>query len=456
MKTIITLLLFFLSIHFCNSQCWRVISAGKEHTLAIKTDGSLWAWGNNKYGQLGNGTIEKNYAPVQIGNETDWKYISAGDYHSAAIKEGGKLYTWGKNDSGQLGVGNTDNQLVPVQVSPTSVWVKVSAGGMHTMAIKSDHSLWGWGANIHGQLGNSVSSSELLPVQTGNKTNDWYQVSAGYTFTLAIKNTFTLFATGLNNYGQLGLGDNVGRNKFVQIGTKNNWINVVSGGFHAMALNAEGQLFAWGYNEHGQVGDGTVITSLCPVQIGQTDKWRTISCGKYHSAGITKDDILKVWGYNLNGLLGINSNIDQHFPVSVNSDTNWGIISLTNSNVILAIKKDNTLWACGYNTFGQYGNNGNNSVEIIKPVLNCNISTAVPIENNEDISVSPNPVNDYLYIKANTPSKPGGIAIYDLLGQKVISKEKFVSEINVQHLSSGMYIICIEVDDKVIQTKFIK
>ena len=151
-KTTFTFLLSFLLLSpAIHSQCWKVVTAGDYHTLAIKPDGTLWAWGGNGNGQLGDGTNISKCSPVQIGSASDWETIVAGDYHALAIKTDGSLWAWGDNSYGQLGDDTQENKNSPVQIGTATDWKSVVAGSLHSLAIKTDGTLWAWGWNGTGQ-----------------------------------------------------------------------------------------------------------------------------------------------------------------------------------------------------------------------------------------------------------------------------------------------------------------
>ncbi len=143
---------------------WEVVAAGFAHTVAIKTDGTLWAWGYNEYGQLGDGTWEDKNTPTQIGTDTDWEAVAAGDYHSLALKTDGTLWVWGNNGYGQLGDGTTVNKNIPTRIGIDTDWSAIAAGFYHTIALKSDDTLWAWGYNNYGQLGDGTAWKDS-PVQ---------------------------------------------------------------------------------------------------------------------------------------------------------------------------------------------------------------------------------------------------------------------------------------------------
>jgi alpha-tubulin suppressor-like RCC1 family protein len=159
---------------------WKQVATGQEYISAIKTDGSLWVWGNNVYGQFGNGTYGNIYSsPIQVGSLTNWKQVACGYYHTMAIKTDGTLWTWGYNTNGQLGNGTITHYSSPIQIGSLTNWKQVSCSGFNSAAIKTDGSLWAWGDDAYGQLGNGTSgNSYSSPIQIGSLTN-WKQVSIG-------------------------------------------------------------------------------------------------------------------------------------------------------------------------------------------------------------------------------------------------------------------------------------
>ncbi len=137
---------------------WISVDAGYGHTSALKSDGSIWAWGNNNSGQLGDGTLIEKIAPVRIGNSLDWKILTAGYYHTLGVKQDGTLWAWGENENGQLGDGSRIDRLIPKQIGSDVNWINADAGAFHTLALKIDGSLWAWGYNLKGQLGDGVTT----------------------------------------------------------------------------------------------------------------------------------------------------------------------------------------------------------------------------------------------------------------------------------------------------------
>ena len=140
------------------------IAAGDDHTIALRSNGTLWAWGWNGYGQVGDGTTTDRHSPVQIGSDTNWVAIAAGDWHTIALKSNGTLWSWGSNGLGQLGDGTTTNKNRPVQIGSDPTWVAIAGGYYHTIALKSNGTLWAWGWNGYGQLGDGTNIDKNSPV----------------------------------------------------------------------------------------------------------------------------------------------------------------------------------------------------------------------------------------------------------------------------------------------------
>jgi len=284
------------------------VSAGIWHTLAIKTDGSLWAWGANWYGQLGDGTITRKSTPVKVMDNV--KSVSAGSQHTLAIKIDGSLWAWGYNKYGQLGNGTYTYWETPIKVMDNVV--SISAGGNHTLAIKTDDSLWAWGDNIYGQLG--IGDGTIFDKNTPSKVMDNVaSVSAGTNHTLAIKTDGSLWAWGESSCGQLGIGTNT--NKWAPVKVMENVVSVSAGGHHTLAIKNDGSLWVWGNNWYGQLGDGTVTIKFKPIKI--MDNVVSISAGSYHTLAIKNDGSLLAWGYNGDGQLGDGTTVDKWTPIKV-------------------------------------------------------------------------------------------------------------------------------------------
>jgi alpha-tubulin suppressor-like RCC1 family protein len=218
---------------------WSQVSAGYLYTAAIKTDGTLWCWGENSAGQLGNNTVSRRSSPVQtVAGGTNWKQVSCGYTSIAAIKTDGTLWGWGYGNQGQLGNNKGLPRSSPVQtVTFGTNWKQVSTVGSHTAAIKTDGTLWTWGDNSYGQLGDNTIISKSSPVQTVTYGTNWKQVSCGNTQVTAIKTDGTLWCWGRNSYGKLGDNTTTNRSSPVQTSAYGkNWKQVSAGGFRTAAI----------------------------------------------------------------------------------------------------------------------------------------------------------------------------------------------------------------------------
>ena len=328
------------------------IGSGHDHTVMVRADGTLWAWGDNDYGQLGDGTTNDRLLPVRIGADSTWIAASAGYWHSIGLKADGTLWAWGRNDSGQVGDGSTNNRLSPVQVGAGSRWVSISAGFSHNMALRADGTLWAWGWNSFGVLGDGTRTVRLLPVQIGPEKR-WAEIAGGGFHSLGLATDGTLWAWGRNDFGELGDGTTNHSNWPVQVGSDNDWKQVAGGGYHSLGIKSDGTLWTWGKNEYGQLGDGSTDDSSVPIQIG-SQRWSAVSGGGYYSLCIRADGSVWTWGENGWGQIGDNSFTERHLPTQIGSDRRWVAVAAHDHSV--ALQADGTLWAWGANRGGQLGN----------------------------------------------------------------------------------------------------
>ena len=343
------------------------ISANNGYALAIKTDGTLWAWGYNYEGQLGLGDTTNEHTPVLVDADTNWTAVAGYESHSLALKTDGTLWAWGDNSSGQLGDGTTTPRTSPVPVGADNDWVAIAAGYEHSLALKTDGTLWAWGYNDYGQLGLGTEDSDPHPTpEQVVGISDVVAIAAGYNHNLAIKTDGTLYAWGNNEYGQLAI-DPADANPHptpVQVGTDTDWDAIAGGGYYNLALKADGTLWAWGDNSDGQLGLGDTTDRTSPVQVDGS--WTTIATGYEHSLALKTDGTLWAWGDNTDGQLGDGTLTDRPSPVQVCADYNvlsnncttplTDVVAVTSgSRHSLALKANGTLWAWGGNADGGLG-----------------------------------------------------------------------------------------------------
>lgn len=251
---------------------WVSIDAGRWHGMALKSNGTLWTWGQDYRGQLGNvqAPVSDMYYQRQVGSDSDWATIAAGDQHSLAIKTNGTLWAWGYNNNGQLGDGTTLDKTVPMQIGTDTDWTDVAGGGKHTVALKANGTLWTWGDNYYGQLGDGTNTDRHVPQQIGSST-DWVAIAIGLNHTIALKANGTLWAWGNNTFNRLGDGTSTSRNTPTLIASTTPWTAIAVGSDFTMALKANGTHWGWGNNDFGQLGDGTQSRKSLPPSDGDND-----------------------------------------------------------------------------------------------------------------------------------------------------------------------------------------
>lgn len=332
---------------------FSAVSMGYSHAAAVRSDGTLWTWGNNIYGALGNGTTTNSSVPIQIGTSTNWSKVSAGNNFTIALKTDGTLWAWGLNISGELGIGGGANQLSPVQVGTATNWSMIDCGSNFTLARKTDGTLWSWGINGNGQLGIGSIMPSNVPVQIGSST--WITFSAGYSHAVGIQSNGTLWTWGANSSGQLGLGNTTSVSVPVQISASTSWTMVAGGGDHTLAYRSDATIWACGNNSNGQIGNNSTTNALSLVQVFGGITISKISAAFSASYAISSSGSLYVWGNNASGQLGDGTTISKLSPIS-NPVTGWSTSNFDGGGSSYIGTRTNLLFTGGSNLLGQLGN----------------------------------------------------------------------------------------------------
>ncbi len=278
------------------------VAAGGRHTCQLRSNGTLWCWGANFYGQLGAGDHVSGPTPRQVGTATTWQQVSTGGMHTCAVRETGTLWCWGLNYRGQLGTGSRRDKATPARVGTASDWVTVSSGWVHTCATKVDGTAWCWGNNDFGQLGAGNQKDSYVPVR----------VTRGLT-----------------------------------------WSEVTAGGWHSCGVTTSGAAHCWGRNLKGQLGDGTTTLRVNPARVGAGSDWLTLQPAWTHTCGLTVGGSLSCWGGNEGGQLG-GAPRGTTTPRPLPGDRLWSAVQ-TGVNFSCALDTDRHLWCWGTGRFGQLG-----------------------------------------------------------------------------------------------------
>lgn len=319
-----------------------VQAASGRFSLALKADGTVWTWGANYLGQLGNGTNTESYVPVQVIGLMDVVNVSS-NTQTLAVKSDGTLWAWGDNEAGKLGDGTTINRNAPVQVrGPGGIGyftgaIAAAAGGSHSLALRADGTVWAWGPNGNGALGNGTTMDSLYPVQVFGLTNI-VAIAAGGQHSLALRSDGTVWAWGLNHVGQLGNGTStfapnpfptqvIGLPPMIAIACGDSGAHPSGSAGHSMALAADGHVWTWGNNAAGELGDGTTFGHTVPVLVTGVENVAAIASGGGSSLALKTDGTLWCWGSNDFGQLGDGTTTNRTVPIQVAGLTGVGTMS---------------------------------------------------------------------------------------------------------------------------------
>lgn len=336
---------------------WSMVAAGREHTVALKSNGTLWGWGNNSCYQLGLGYDSFNIqTPIQVNTATDWASIATGYWHTVAIKNDRTIWAWGDNDGAQLGAGDQKSRSSPTPVDTDNDWSVAVGGERHTLARKINGTLWGCSQTSWSQINQSSVKCEYIPIQI-DKDSSWVSMAGGANHIVALKENGSLWVCGFNSYGQLGLDDTTNQELLTQVGIDSDWITIAAGDKHTIAIKSNGTLWIWGGSYYvDKLGSSSYgfAYGLKPCQVGKDTDWLTAAAGSNHFVALKNNGTLWSWGYNYYGQLGFGDTISRTSPTQIGTNSDWAKIAC-GYNHSVALKTNGTLWAWGYNSNNELG-----------------------------------------------------------------------------------------------------
>ncbi|KAB2936420.1 MAG: hypothetical protein F9K25_00505 [Candidatus Contendobacter sp.] len=372
----VVLTLFSLSAGAVNppgSYGGAAIAGGRSHTVALKSDGTVWAWGDNQWGQLGDGTTNPHLTPIPVKGLNNIVAIT-GNSQTVALKGDGTVWSWGRNREGQLGDGTTADRTTPVQVVGLNGVNAIAAGVWRTVALKGDGTVWAWGYGKSGWLGDGTTTDRTTPAQVvglsginaiaaggtlvsivnGNTVIG----TVGFFHNVALKGDGTVWTWGYNSEGQLGDGTtNHDRTTPVQVRGLTDAVATAAGAFHTVALKSDGTVWTWGRNKEGQLGDGTTTDHTTPVQVVGLNGVNAIAAGADHSIALKSDGTIWAWGlinYPNNNTTPVQvSGLTDAVATTAGGEFHNAVARLSGHNV--ALKGDGTVWSWGRNREGQLG-----------------------------------------------------------------------------------------------------
>ena len=357
------------------------ILAGSTHTCALTTNGEAQCWGSNWYGQLGDGTlIDRSTPAAVIGLDSGLVTISLGDYHTCGLTVYGRVKCWGSNEFGALGNGRMPkNRNEPVPVSGLVSGVSaIDAGSKHNCVLTAVGAVHCWGGNNRGQLGDGTIGNNSSPVAVSELGSGVAAISAGWFHTCGLTTGGGVKCWGSNEFGQLGDGTKIDRHTSIDVfGLNSGVVAIAAGHGHSCALSTDGGVMCWGTNLSGQLGDGTTIESSTPVAVsGLESGVAVIAAGVAHTCALTTGGGVMCWGNNWYGELGDGTYTNRSTPVAVNG-LESGVASLAAGEYhTCALITNGEVMCWGYNQYGQLGDGTttNGSIPVAISVLNGEVT----------------------------------------------------------------------------------
>jgi alpha-tubulin suppressor-like RCC1 family protein len=308
------------------------VAAGGDHSLAVRSDGTVWAWGSNDSGRLGDGTTKPRSTAVRARGLARIVAVAAGSYHSLALDTSGDVWGWGGNDDGQVGDGSAHNaRPTPVRTHSISGVTAISAGGDFSLALRADGTVWSWGGGTQGELGQGDSVVWSRLPRRIHGLSDVVGISAGVSHGLAVRRDGTVWAWGANSQGETGQPSSPGSSVPLRVHGVYNIVAVSAGVHHSTALRRDGTVWAWGFNLDGELGDGTTDGRVTPRRVHDLFHITAIAAGAFHTLARRSDGTLWSWGWNCSGQLGDGTLSTRTTPVRVHRLPHIGVVATGSS-----------------------------------------------------------------------------------------------------------------------------
>jgi alpha-tubulin suppressor-like RCC1 family protein len=337
---------------------FRQISAGTVHTCGVTSDNRAFCWGTNFGGALGDGTPApvQRLTPVAVAGGLQFRQVSASGYHTCGVTTDNRGYCWGENQFGELGDGTTTtHSLTPVAVAGGLLFRQIRTGGLHNCGVTTDNRAYCWGDNNFGKSG-GTQWIERTPVAVPGGLQ-FRQVTAGTNHSCGVTAAKLVYCWGGNYAGQLGIGtaDSDPHPRPVRVAGGLQFLTVSAGSAHTCGVSAGNLAFCWGANDFGQLGDGTTTPRLTPVAVAGGRRFLRVSAGGSYTCAENPFNVAFCWGENRFGQLGDNTTTQRLTPVRVVGGFRFGQLSAGQYRHTCAVTTGNLAYCWGENSYGQLG-----------------------------------------------------------------------------------------------------